>query len=264
MKQKAALVLSGGSAQGLSHIGVLKHLSKHYEFDAIYGVSAGAIVGALLAHGWTPEQIEQQFFDANIIRLGLDPSKMDSGLIRGKRIRDYLDTLLDHKNIEDLSVPFSAGAVDFVNGEYTQITSGSIADALRASFSLPLIFEPYMHPAEQRHLVDGGLVQNLPLREAVKEYQGDTIIALNAYPLTEYKGDIPAQRSWGLKKSITPFLRHAFNIMIKAQHQDISDPRLVMIEPDLSSFSTSTLKAETHRQIIRAGEEAGKAFIDSR
>ena len=261
-KKKAALVLSGGSALGLSHIGVIEELvHAGYEFDAIYGVSAGSIVGAAIAFGYSPQTIEKMFFETNFFKLGWDISRVRSGLIKGVRISHHLNTLFNNKNIEDLAVPFSAGAVDFQTGEYVQIKSGNIASALRASFSLPVVFEAVKHKATGCYLVDGGLVQNLPLREAVRDYRGDTIIAINVHALSQYKNSMPTRSRFGFGVDLTSFLSHTYAIMINAQHKNISDPRVSIIEPDLSGFGTGSYKRADHAGIIEAGRRAGREFL---
>jgi len=262
-KKKAALVLSGGSAFGLSHIGVVEELEKAgYVFDAIYGVSAGSIVGAALAAGYKPQQIEQLFFDTNFLKLGWDISRVKSGLIKGERITQFLDTIFDSKNIEDLEVPFSAGAVDFQKGEYVQIQEGSVSEALRASFSLPVIFEAVVHKPTGRYLVDGGLAQNLPIKEATEQYEGDTIIAVNVHTISQYQESMPKKSRFGFGIDLTSFLTHAFTIMINAQHQDVDDARVQMITPDLSKFKTGSYRKSEHEAIIQAGRDAGRKFLN--
>lgn len=261
--KKAALVLSGGSALGLAHIGVVRELmNAGYEFDAIYGVSAGSIVGAALAYGLSPDEIEDTFFKTNFLKLGWDLSRVRSGLIRGVRISTYLDELFDNKYIEELSVPLSVGAVDFQTGEYVQLKKGNIASALRASFSLPIVFEAVLHKESGRYLVDGGLVQNLPLAEAVRDYKGERIIAINVHALTHYKDAMPKRSRFGFGIDLSSFLSHAYTIMINAQHKNISDPRVSMITPDLSRFTTGSYKRSDHEGIINAGAEAGKQFVN--
>ncbi len=203
MKQKAALVLSGGSVLGLAHLGALEILEKEYEFDAVYGVSAGSLIGARVAIGMSASQIKDIFFDTNFLTLRKDFSPLNTGLLKGQRLRDYFNTILENKNIEDLPIMFRAGATDFTTGSYVQIKVGNLTDTLRSSISLPMVFEPYLHPDYGKYLVDGGLTRNLPLKDAINEYKGDVIIAINVNSVDTLPSDFHKKKLFGWRKEMT-------------------------------------------------------------
>ncbi len=264
MKKKAALVLSGGSVLGLAHLGALELLEQEYEFDAVYGVSAGALVGAGVASGMSVSQITSIFLDTDFLKIGKDFSSLNTGLFRGQRLRDYLDTVLEHKNIQDLPVLFRAGATDFNSGTYVQLTIGNVADALRSSVSLPMIFEPYLHPDYGKYLVDGGLTRNLPLKDALDEYTGDTIIAINVNPVDTLPDDFHKKKLFGWKKDMATYLRHSFNIMMNAQWHGHDDPRVSFINPELSEFNGFSVHKKNYEPIIEAGRVAAKKFLQEK
>lgn len=261
MKKKAALVLSGGSVLGLAHLGALEVLEKEYDFDAIYGVSAGALVGAGVASGMNTEEIKNIFLETNFLTLGKDISPLNTGLIRGRKLRAYLNKILENKNIEDLPVLFRAGATDFKSGSYVQIKLGNVADALRSSISLPMIFEPYLHPDYGKYLVDGGLTRNLPVKDAIDEYTGDTIIAINVNPVDDLPDDFHKKKLFGWRKEMATYLRHSFNIMMNAQWQEPSDPRVSFINPELSSFTGFSVHKKNYDPIMEAGRIAALEFL---
>ena len=199
-RPKVGLVLSGGGARGAAHIGVLKVLEEqNIPVDFISGTSMGAIVGGLYASGMTATEIEQALIDNDWRPLFQDrPPRADrpfrrkeddngflvdfdmgvdkdglifpKGLVQGQNLEMILKRLaLPVATINDfdqLPIPFRAIATDLGNGEALSIKSGDLATAIRASMSLPGIFKPVHYNG--RLLVDGGIVNNLPVQIARK------------------------------------------------------------------------------------------------
>lgn len=262
MSKKAALVLSGGSALGLAHIGAIEILEKHgYTFDAIYGVSAGSIVGACLAKGMNSREIYNAFQESDFMDLAQDFSLSNVGFIRGDKTQKFLNNFFEQKTIDELPVYLSIGATDFRTGEYIQITKGLVGDAVRSSISLPIIFDPFYHPEYKRQLSDGGLVRNLPLQEAVEQYKGDTIIAINVHALRELEEDFFKKKLFGWKKDIFKYLRHSYKIMVHSQISSVQDPRVKMIIPELQNVTAFTVSKTKLEQIVVAGRMAAQKFI---
>jgi NTE family protein len=202
--QRVGIVLSGGSAKGLAHIGVLRVLEEAgLPIDLITGTSMGALVGGLYAVGYTPsglarivtsldfKSIFQDAFDPRF--LGLERRvaasrtlltlpvhhgrpALPGGLIAGQRISELLARLTwpvqTVRDFRQLRTPFTAVATDVENGQVVALDSGSLAAALRASMSLPSIFQPV--EIDGRLLVDGGVVRNLPAKEARE--RGATVV----------------------------------------------------------------------------------------
>ena len=253
---KSALVLSGGGALGVAHIGVLKNLGKNYQFDFIVGVSAGAIIGGGIACEKTPEEIWNIIKETSLFHIAFDISLKNSGLIRGDKIHQILDEVYEGKHFEDLSTPFYVGATDFSTGNQIIINSGKIADAVRASMAVPVIFEPFFHPQYQKFLVDGGLSQNFPLDLAIKKYKGNEIIGINVANLPPLPKDFGTKKILGRNTDLLRSTQRAFKIFFKNQQQNFpKDPRVQIIEPDLSAFSSITFSQRKLEQILKQGEK---------
>ncbi len=195
-RPRVAIVLSGGGAKGLAHIGVLQVLeSAGISPDVVTGTSMGALVGGLYAIGYSPAELDtlvrrldwpRYFSDASDYHfLGIDrrlsgdrtllnvPMKrwrpsLPSGAISGQRISRLLSNLTwpaqTTRDFTTLPRAFAAVATDIETGQAVVLDSGSLALALRASMSLPSVFEPVL--LNGRLLVDGGVARNLPATEA--------------------------------------------------------------------------------------------------
>ncbi len=207
-KPKVALVLSGGGAKGLAHIPVLQTLdSLGIVPDLIIGTSMGSIVGGLYAMGYSGDEIEKiasetdwdnllggdislnnvsveekSEFKKYLIELDIIKwkPKVNSSLLRDQNLREFLSqTTFPVYSITDfdkLSIPFRAMTTDIVNGKEVALSSGSLAVAMRASMSIPSIFEPVEY--NDTLLVDGGILNNFPVDLAI-EMGADIIIGSN-------------------------------------------------------------------------------------
>ena len=183
---KTGIALGGGAAKGLAHIGVLKALRRRGVVpDLVAGTSMGALVGALYCL-WgdigAVEKFALGFENADLSPyLGARPSS--SGLVSEKRIQSFLDDLLGETTIEALPLPFFCTATDVRRGGEVVLGSGSLARAVRASISVPLIFKPVS--LDGRFLVDGGLVNPVPV-DVLKKNGAAFTIAVNVIsPLAE-------------------------------------------------------------------------------
>jgi len=255
-KTNSALILSGGGALGLAHIGVLKNLEKEYDFDFLAGVSAGAIVAAGVACGMNAKQIEYAIDQTDILNLAFDVSWKNTGIISGDNILASLDKIYGERTFEDLKVPLFIGATDFSTGERVIITEGRIADAVRASLAIPVVFEPYYHQESGRYLVDGGLSQNFPLDLAIDQYQGDKIIGINVANLKPLADDFHTDKFFGATKDLVGNLQRTFRIFFQNQQSHFPvDDRVQLIEPDLTAFSSATLSRSKFKQIMEVGEQ---------
>lgn len=204
-KPKVALVLSGGGAKGIAHIPLLQTLdSLGIAPDIIIGTSMGSVVGGLYAAGYSGDSIAVLTHNANWSELlGGDISlqdvtieeksefktyladfdlidgkpKVSSGLIKDQKLREYLSLLtypvFNVTDFDDLPTPYRAMTTDIVNGKEVLLESGSLGFAMRASMSIPGVFEPV--PYDNTLLVDGGVLNNFPVNVA-KEMGYDIII----------------------------------------------------------------------------------------
>ena len=174
---KAGLALGAGGARGFAHIGALRALEEAAMVpDAVAGSSMGAVIGAMIAAGRDAEAINSLVTDRSRIRrpvLG-----RHGGLIgHGKMIDAFCGELPDR--IEDLGMPFAAVAVDISRGETVVIDSGPLRPALCASVAVPGILDPVI--IDGRHLVDGGVVNALPV-DVVGAMTASDIIAIDVAP----------------------------------------------------------------------------------
>lgn len=165
-KQDINLVLSGGSAKGLAHIGVLSVLEKHFHIKSIIGTSMGAIIGGLYSYGYSPAEMLELTDSLNVLKLAsmFKPSFKSSGLTDGEGVLDFLKDKTKEVDIEQCKISFAAVAYDLESKKSVVIDKGSLAIAMRASSSLPFIFPPL--PYGKYLFVDGFIEHPLPVKFA--------------------------------------------------------------------------------------------------
>ncbi len=274
------LTLSGGGAAGLAHIGVLKVFEEAgIPVDLVTGTSMGSIVGALYAMGYTPGQIEQevrrtdwrQVFDERIHRKHLPMEekrydglfnvsfpveghhvKLPTGLVSGNHIFNLLARLTwPYHDLEDftkLPRPFLCVATDLETGEQVILDRGFLPDAIRASMSIPSVFDPVW--IDGKYLVDGGVLNNMPVQEAI-DLGADFVIAVNS------SSDLkPADELLSLPDILTQTIAVGMRTSMHLQ-RDKAD---FYIQPDLSRYTT--LSFGEVDEIIQAGEHAARLRFD--
>jgi NTE family protein len=200
-KKKWALVLSGGGAKGLAHIGVLKGLegAGFPKPQLVAGTSMGAIIGGLYACGRTPEEMAEfavnkfdidDYLDSSVFKINGPAKKVIQtgqalaslatrpGMDSGQRLLKLLENLTGNKQFSETKIPFRCNAMDLLSGKEVIFSSGSIARAMRASMSFPFFFEPFMD--DGMCLVDGGLLDNMPV--AIARNEGfKHVLAVNVF-----------------------------------------------------------------------------------
>lgn len=175
-RKTASLVLGSGGARGLAHIGVIRELeARDYEIRAIAGCSIGALIGGIYAIGEleTYAKWVSGLNQSDIFRL-LDWSFSGGGLIRGDRLINKLKGLVGDRNIEDLPLDYTAVAVDIEREKEIWMSEGSLFDAIRASIAIPGLVTP--HPYQDRRLVDGGLLNPVPVAPTLRTLTDLTIV----------------------------------------------------------------------------------------
>lgn len=173
-----SLVLGSGSARGMTHIGVIQWLQENgYRIQSVAGSSIGAVVGGIFAAGKLQAYTEwvTALSKADVLLL-LDFSFSRTGLFKGERIIELLRELIGECNIEELPISFTAVATDVLAGKEVWIDQGSLFHAIRASFAIPTLFTP--HEFHGRRLLDGGLVNPVPIAPTLKDLT-DLTIAVN-------------------------------------------------------------------------------------
>ena len=241
-KGKAALCLGGGGARGFAHIGAIQaFMEEGIDFDLVVGCSAGSIVGALYAAGVAPKDMLMHGAGLQMkdIKKGFIWSPDDSTKI-GKIVSD----LIGDKKIEELNKPFCAVATDLVEGKQVTLDSGSVATAVSASSTVPLFFKPLI--LGEKHLVDGGLLNNIPA-DVCRVMGADFVITVDVNPT----------RGAGTKETgLISVLKASFDIMgANASVQGLINSDII-VAPDLSAFKATD--KEGYDSMYRLGYEAAK------
>lgn len=177
-KRRAALVLAGGGARGVAHIGAIEELEHQgFEIAAVAGTSMGALVGGMYASGhldafktWMCDLDRYKVFSLVDFTLSSD------GLVKGNRVIKAMKELVPDVRIEQLGIPFAAVAADLLTGREVVLDRGGLYDAIRASISIPSVFRP-VHRGGMV-LIDGGTVNPMPLNRVRRE-PGDVLVAVD-------------------------------------------------------------------------------------
>lgn len=175
---KIGLALGGGGPRGLAHIGVLKILKQNnIPIDLIAGTSTGALIGGMYALDKNIKKIEKIALNVNWRNfLSLVDLTLYRGLIKGIKVKKFIENYTGNASFKDIKIPFLAIATDLETGETIFLNKGEISNAIRISISIPLIFKSIK--LNNRILVDGGLSMPVPV-QAVKSMGADIVIAVN-------------------------------------------------------------------------------------
>jgi NTE family protein len=269
MTAKIGLALGGGGARGLAHIGILKVLLREQiPIDVITGTSMGGIVGAMHAVGLSPDQMEAEATKrgeiGQIFKL-VDLQLVGSGLLGGKRIKKMLaDMLGAETTFADLRLPFAVVSTDYNSGREVVLKDGNLADAVRATMSVPGVFEPVEIGGYK--LLDGGVLDNVPVGVA-RSLGAEKIIAVDVLPnfrLNEPGQDpvVPPLKTRKVPKAYRQ-LWHVELVMIAA----LTEFRLkesapeVIIRPDLPVDMDLLLSFDRPQEAIECGVQAAEAAL---
>ena len=236
------LALGGGAAKGVAHIGVLKALEDaNIEVDYIAGTSVGAMIAALYAFKVDVETIGS-------LARRLTMSKVTSfklnktGFFSTESLRELMLEYVGDVAIEDAAIPLSIVATDINSGEEIVLTSGSVVDAVCASAAIPGIYIPV--EINGRTLVDGGLVQNVPI-EALQTAGAGVTIASHLNSVSHYQ-EI---------SHVLDVMRNAFEIAVSQHTQDQLKEADLLISMDLSDFSLRD-NTERYDELFNIGHQA--------
>lgn len=157
---KIGLALSGGGARGFAHIGVLRALEEYgIKPDIIAGVSAGSVVAAYYAAGFSPEEMFSIYSHVKASDI-LSLTVPSNGIFKFTGLCEFLKSTLKVEKIEDLKIPTVIGASNLDTFQFTEFTSGSLAERIVASCSIPVLIQPAV--IDGIHYIDGGVLHNLP------------------------------------------------------------------------------------------------------
>ena len=171
-------MLSSGGPRGWAYIGAIEELaSRGYNITSVAGTSIGSLIGGIYAAGKLDE-VKQWLYglDAWKVFSLMDISISKNHLVKGDKVIDALKEIVPNVNIEDLAIPYRAVAADLYTGEEVVFDRGPLFDAVRASISIPSLFRPVKYG--YRTLVDGGIVNTLPLDRVVR-HEGDIVVAFD-------------------------------------------------------------------------------------
>lgn len=281
-RPKIGLVLSGGGAKGLAHVPVLKHLDElSIPIDYIAGTSAGGIIGALYALGYSGSELERvaaridwedifsdrpprsllPFYEKELdgryqleffFKRGVPAAPR--GLVYGQKFSLFFSQLtfpVDGEiDFDQLPIPFRCVAVDLITGKEVVLEKGSLAKAMRATMAIPTIFTPVEW--EGQLLVDGGLLNNLPVK-VVKDMGADIVIAV------DLGGPLSGRDELGSADKILSQALRIVEIEQKSPNRQLAD---ILIVPDMKGLgSMDFFFPDKLARIIERGEAAAKESL---
>ena len=241
-KPVVGLVLGAGSARGLAHIGVLQVLKEEgIDVDFIVGSSMGAMVGAIYASGADLYMLEKMLDSMNT-NLMLDVQVPRFGFVAGKRVESLITLLTKNNSFAQLTPPLVVVATDLISGERVIFDQGLVAEAVRASISIPGVFTPVRK--DDMVLVDGAVIDRLPV-EVARDRGADIIIAVDV--------TFGPDRKVSIKNTIDVILA-SLDIMQKYHFDWCGSQADILIQPAVGSFNSQDY--ENSREIISWGRTA--------
>ncbi|MCX7193665.1 MAG: patatin-like phospholipase family protein [Proteobacteria bacterium] len=242
-----ALALGSGGDRGFAHIGVIKVLeANNIKVDIVLGTSAGSVVGALYAGGYSGTELEK-------LALEMDREKLKDydfsrrGYVRGEQLQDFINRALNNRSIEQLDKHFVAIATRLGSGKTVAFNRGNTGMAVRASSSIPGVFYPVMINGEE--YVDGDLKQPVPVTMA-REMGADFIIAVD---ISQQPSDHPEL------KDIIDILKQSLRIMRQSILSQELESAQVVIRPEIGI--TPEIDATSKLRLIKVGEDATTAAL---
>lgn len=280
-KLKVGVVLSGGGAKGLAHIGVLKVLEEQgVEISYIGGTSMGAIIGGLYASGYSAKELDSIFngLDADALlrdftprssknffekrndeiyaltlpfknfRLGF-PTALSKGLYNYTLVNRLTNHVRHIRDFSKLPIPFVCIATDIETGEEVVLNKGVLPDAIMASGAFPSLYNPV--EIEGRLLIDGGITNNYPIEE-LKKMGADIIIGVDVQDGLKDRDNI---------KGATGVLIQINNYQMIQKMEEKRKATDIYIKPDISTFTV--ISFDQGKDIIKKGEEAALQVVES-
>ncbi len=251
------LALSSGGSRGLAHLGVLKVLlEENIPIDIIAGTSAGAWFGAFFALGWPLERYEQFTEEIKTVTkfsnwdINIPPI---TGIAKGRKARDkVIERSVDAKWFEDLKIPMYMIAADIYTGFEIVFESGPLADAIRASLSVPVLADPWFY--QSRFFVDGGIVNPLPA-SVLRDKGADIVIASSVIQ--------PLHKSYSGRRDRMPSILQIISNMFSAMEAEVVKKQLplidVLLHHDVSA--KHNLDFEHVHELLEIGEATTRQML---
>jgi NTE family protein len=266
------LALGGGGVKGFAHVGVIRVLEQlGFQIRAIAGTSAGGLIGAIYAAGYSPDEIEAQFSILDQSKLYKRLPKDGPSLLGLGGIIKELKDAFGERTFDNLRLPFACTAVELESGQLVNIKEGKLLEAVLSTIAVPGVFPP--HPWKGRMMVDGGVLDPVPISLARALAPGYPVVAVVLSPTI---------REWGISRtpprllfSLPMFnqiskLRPAQSLNIFLRSVDIAGCHLtdlhlqmekpeVIIRPDVANIGL--IDEVDIREVVRLGEEAALAVL---
>lgn len=274
---KIGLVLSGGGAKGIAHVGVIKAMEEAgIRPDYIVGTSMGAVIGGLYAIGYSADELEtivkkadwelivsnrvnfntiafeeKEYYNRYLFELPIIKGKIafPTGLIEGQKLAEtlhyYTWPAIKYQDFDDFPIPFRCITTDLRTGQGIVLQSGYLADALRSSIAIPTAFTPF--DLDSTMVVDGGVVNNFPV-DVAKEMGADIVIGVNV-----------GEEDFMDPKRLDSFSTILMQIAMSTSYSKLVDNIAgcdIYIKPDLKGYSTASFSS--YQEILRLGHEAGE------
>lgn len=243
-----ALVLGGGGAKGLAHVGVLEELEQaNIPIDLVVGCSAGSIIGALYCDCTSTKHLKETLLKLNTnVLVDFDLWNARYGLCQGKSLRKFLGKNLSATTFDELKLPFFLVSTDLYSSELVIIGGGPLIPAIEASCSIPLVFVPVN--LYGRALVDGGVIDPVPVRVA-KHFNPEMIIAV------DLRGLLPQT----FPTNLFAVAARSAEITLLWQSESCLAGADVVIRPNLEGLGTFC--ENQNERIYQAGKTAARRAI---
>ncbi|MBI1876802.1 MAG: patatin-like phospholipase family protein [Chloroflexi bacterium] len=251
------LALSSGGSRGLAHIGVIKVLrEENIPIDLVAGTSAGAWFGAFFALGWEWPRFAR--FIEEIKTFNRFPNwdfniPPRTAILKGRRARDkIINRTVEGRTFADLKTPLYIIAADIFTGDEVVFDSGPLADAIRASLSLPVVVDTWQH--QGRFLVDGGIVNPLPA-SVLRKRGADIVIASSVVQ--------PMRDSFSGRTDQRPSILQVVFNMFSAMEAEVIDKQLPLIDVLIQHkvAAKHSLDFELVNDLVRTGEETARQML---
>lgn len=226
--KKTGLALGGGAVLGAAHVGTLRAIDEFdIEINYVAGTSIGAFVAAFFAFGKNWKEIKEIAAELKWIDItGISLSRY--GLLSNEKLGELIIKHLGNKNIEDADIPLAIVATDVTSGEKVILDKGTLADAVMASTCIPGIFKPV--EINEKMLVDGGIVENVPINTTMK-MGAEYVIGV----------DLNSKHKYDKPDNILDVIMNSFHFLMQQTDKLQTEDADLLIKPDLSTFNRSDI-----------------------
>ena len=287
---KVGLVLGGGGAKGAAEVGALKVIERMgIPIDYIAGTSIGSIIGALYSVGYRTDSLDTLFcsqewlslmtdrsdekrnqpivqhdgityiFGFPVARSGKKTPEGMPGMLQGDQIVAMIDSLTDQPDsicFDQLPIPFRCVATDVKTQEVVVLSEGNLAMCVRASMAIPGMFTPVI--MDDRQLVDGGMMNNLPV-DVVKEMGADVVIAIDLTQNKHETRDFSLRESLGIG-GILDWIVSRPDWRIYNENRKMAD---IVINPVIDGYGTTSFNHQAILHMMNLGERSAEQMADS-